>query len=97
MTALQDFIQPEYAIQGQSGINNFVVLFVDLCPVDIEDNRQNEDKRPVEVLRTADSDGIHQIHGLLRTVTPKSEHCNPSFYSINDSSDVDYTRHLQAL
>ena len=75
---IADFIQPVHAVQSEAGIDGFIVLLVDFGPVDIEHNGQNENERPVEVFRTADPNGVDQVHGLLGTISPESEHVNTS-------------------
>ena len=74
-----NFIQPMNTVQGQPGINNLVIFLLDLAPVDIEDHRKDEDKRPVEVLRASDLNLLYQVHGFLRTVTPENKFHVSSF------------------
>ena len=77
-----DLVQPVHAVQRETGADDVPVFVVDLRPVDVEHDGQNENERPVEVFRASDADGVDQIPGGLRSVAPEYEHAAPSFVMI---------------
>jgi len=73
-----DLIEPMDAVQRQTGKDDFVVFLVQLGPIYVEYDCQDEDKCPVKVFGAADLDLVNQIHGLLRPVSPELKHgCSP--------------------
>ena len=71
---IRDLVQPVHAVEREPRAHGLGILLVDLRPVDVENYRQDENERPVEVFGTADPDGIHQILRGLRAVAPENKH-----------------------
>ena len=66
-----DLIEPVDSIQSQSRVDNVVFFIMDLCPVYVEYDRQNENEGPVEVVSAANLYSIHQILSSLGPVSPE--------------------------
>ena len=62
---ITDLIQPVNAIEGEPGTDDLHICPVDFRPIDIEDNRKDEDKCPVEVFRASDPYAVNEIHRRL--------------------------------
>ena len=62
---VHDLIQPVHALQRKARADDLGVLFVDLRPVNVEHDGQDEDERPVEVFRASDPNAVHKIHSSL--------------------------------
>ncbi len=72
--AVGDLVEPVHAVQREPRPDGLPVLVVDLRPVDVEHHGQDEDEGPVEVVGTADHDGVDEVLGGLRAVSPELEH-----------------------
>ena len=57
-----DLIQPVHAVKSEPGEYSIKVFLIDLGPVNIENNGQNENESPVEIICAAYIDSIHKVH-----------------------------------
>ena len=57
---IADLVQPVHTVQRQSGIDDFIILFMDLRPIYVEYDSQDKDERPIEIVRTAHLDLFYQ-------------------------------------
>ena len=62
---ITDFVEPVDAVQSQSGKNSFIVFLIDFCPVHIENNGQNKNKGPVEIIGASNLYLADQIFGIF--------------------------------
>ena len=62
---VRNLVKPVDAVQRQASAYDLRVLLMDLRPVDVEYDREDEDEGPVEVFRASDPNAVHKIHSSL--------------------------------